>query len=110
MTRPRKNLVGASIAVLVLIAAVVAARWYAIEVVGESDLHVLRVLLMRRFHLAPVDEDVEPARRVAMATDVHSERAIALDPRYRPFQEIGAKLGARASGNQIFRTRGAVIA
>ena len=65
---------------------------------------------MKRFHLAPVDEDAEPARRVALATDVHSERAIAIDKRYRPFAEIGAKLGARATGDQIFRTRGAVIA
>jgi len=106
----RRNLVNISIALLIAIGGFVAARWYAIEVVGESDLHVLRVLLMKRFHLAPVDDDVEPARRAAMATDVHSERAIALDKRYRPFHEIGGKLGARAAGNQIFRTRGAVIA
>ncbi|MCU1280253.1 MAG: hypothetical protein JWM53_3799, partial [bacterium] len=102
----RKTLVALSIILL----AAIAARWYAIEVVGESDLHVLRVLLMKRFHLAPVEEDLEPARRVAMATDVHSERAIALDKRFRPFAEVGAKLGARAGGDQIFRTRGAVIA
>lgn len=110
MTRPKRNLVGISIALLVAIGAFVGVRWYAIEVVGESDLHVLRVLLMKRFHLAPVDDDLEPEHRVAMATDVHSERAIELDKRFRPFREIGAKLGARATGNQLFRTRGAVIA
>jgi hypothetical protein len=98
------------IAAVALVAAVVAARWYAVVVVGESDLHVLGVLLMQRFHLASVTDDSEPARRVAMATDVHSERAITLDKRYRPFAEIGKSLGARAGGDQIFRTRGAVIA
>lgn len=110
MTRRRKNLVAASVATLFAIGAWVAARWYAIEVVGESDLHVLRVLLMQRLHLAPVGDDGDLTRGTVMATDVHSERAIALAKRYRPFQEIGAHLGARATGDQIFRTRGAVIA
>ena len=110
VTRRRKSLVGLSIAALVVIGAFVAVRWYAVDVVGESDLHVLRVLLMKRFYLAPIEDDATPERRAVMATDVHSERAITLDPRLKPFREIGAKLGARAGGNQIFRTRGAVIA
>ncbi|MDB4965358.1 MAG: hypothetical protein JWN44_1047 [Myxococcales bacterium] len=110
MTRRRKNLVALSAAALVLIAALVAARWYAIDVVGESDLHVLRVLLMKRFYLAPIDDDATTDRHAAMATDVHSERAITLDKRFKPFRQIGATLGPRAAGDQIFRTRGAVIA
>ncbi len=110
MTRPAKNLAGWSIALLAAIGAFAVARWYALDVVGESDLHVLRVLLMKRFYLAPIEDDATPERSVAMATDVHSERAIALDKRYRPFREIGASLGPRAAGDQIFRTRGAVIA
>jgi FG-GAP-like repeat/ASPIC and UnbV/FG-GAP repeat len=110
VTPTNRKWVRASIALLVAILAFGAARWYAIEVVGESDLHVLRVLLMRRFHLAPVEDDLSQERRTRMATDVHSERAITLDPRVRPFREIGARLGPRATGNQIFRTRGAVIA
>ncbi|MCU1280179.1 MAG: hypothetical protein JWM53_3725, partial [bacterium] len=105
-----RKLLGASIALVLFVGVAAAARFYAIDVVGESDLHVLRVLLMQRFHLAPVDADLEPARRVAMATDVHTERAVALDKRFRPFNEIGGKLGPRAGGDQIFRTRGAVIA
>ena len=65
---------------------------------------------MQRFHLAPVDEDLEPARqrgdghRRALGARHRARQAL------RPFAEIGAKLGARATGDQIFRTRGAVIA
>jgi hypothetical protein len=88
-----------------------ALRRWAVNELGESDMHVLRVLLMQRFHLAPIDLDTSADdQRVAMATDVHDERPITLDKGFRPFQEIGASLGDRASGNQIFRTRGAVIA
>jgi hypothetical protein len=98
-----------------VVAAVLALGRYgrdqAIDKYGESDLRILGILLLQRFHLMPValDSGAE-ARRVAMATDVHDERPIVLDSRFAPFQEIGASLGPRASGNQIFRTRGAVIA
>jgi hypothetical protein len=108
VTRARRNLVGLSIAALLALGGLALMRWYAIEVIGESDLHVLHVLLMQRFHLAPVQE--EPPNSAALATDVHNERPILLDSTFAPFREIGARLGARAAGNQIFRTRGAVIA
>ena len=49
-------------------------------------------------------------QKVALKSDVQDERPIALDSRLAPFAEIGASLGERALGNQIFRTRGAVIA
>ena len=101
---------------LVVLLGLVAAgahtlgRW-AIRQYGESDLHVLGILLMQRFHLAPIELDAgAEQRKIALATDVHDERPIALDKRFRPFQEIGASLGDRAAGDQIFRTRGAVIA
>src|SRR5258708_7758654 len=76
---------------------------------GESDLHVLRVLIMRRLHLIPTEEDEAAKRAVVMATDVHREAPISVDPSIAPFREIGASLGERASGNALFRTRGAVI-
>jgi hypothetical protein len=103
------------IAVVVTLALVViglrTAQKWAIDRFGEADLHVLRILLMQRFHLAPIDLDSgADARRVAMATDVHDERPVELDKSFKPFREIGASLGPRALGNQIFRTRGAVVA
>jgi hypothetical protein len=104
----RAFLMGALVATLG--GAFVGVRWYAVHEVGESDLHILRLLLMKRLHLAPIDEDLQPVRRAAMLGDVHQEAPIALPPGYHPFQEIGASLGSRATGNQIFRTRGAVIA
>ena len=111
MTPSTKRLLPPLLALVIAAGAAVATHRYALEVVGESDLHVLGVLLMQRFHLAPVDDQqAQHQRRQAMATDVHSERAIALDPRFRPFREMGARLGARAGGNQLFRTRGAVVA
>jgi len=102
-------------ALLVVIAlallGVRALQKWAIDRFGEADLHVLRILMMQRLHLAPIDLDTgADARRIAMATDVHDERPVELDKSFVPFKEIGSSLGPRASGNQIFRTRGAVIA
>jgi len=100
---------------LILLAAVAGGGWYGWRRVvahfGESDLRVLGVLLLQRFHLAPIDVDPVAQRRATlMATDVHDEKPIVLDAKYAPFEEIGARLGPRAKGNQIFRTRGVVVA
>jgi hypothetical protein len=99
---------------LVLVLVLAGGRWLrqvAVERFGESDLHVLRILLLQRFHLAPIDLDYQgQQRRIVMATDVHDERPIELGKNFHPFEEVGARLGARANGNQLFRTRGAVIA
>ncbi|MFI5291175.1 MAG: FG-GAP repeat domain-containing protein, partial [Polyangia bacterium] len=105
-----------AVAGVVLALLVVGARLtrsWAINRFGESDLHILRILLMQRFHLAPIDLDEQEAaaeQKVALKSDVQDERPIALDSKVAPFAEIGASLGERALGNQIFRTRGAVIA
>jgi hypothetical protein len=106
-----KRLAGVLALILVAMLLVHFAQKWAIERFGESDLHILRILLMQRLHLAPVNLDSgADARRIALATDVPDERPVELDKSFAPFREIGATLGARASGNQIFRTRGAVIA
>lgn len=97
--------------VAVALAAVyLPLRWWAVQVVGEGDLQVLRLLLLQRMHLLPEEDDRQSQRQVAAAHDVAREAQVALDPRFVPFREVGALLGPRASGNQIFRPRGAVIA
>src|SRR5260370_16808297 len=64
---------------------------------GESDLHVLRVLIMRRLHLIPTEEDEAPKRAVVMATDVHREAPITVDPPIPPFPHIAPSLRHPAS-------------
>jgi hypothetical protein len=100
---------------LILAAATTVGGWLGFRRVvayyGESDLAILGVLLLQRFHLAPIDLDPAGQKRATMmATDVHDEKPIVLDKKYAPFEEIGARLGDRAKGNQIFRTRGVVVA
>jgi hypothetical protein len=108
-----KKLVWVLVAVGVLwLGGRLISRW-AIDYFGASDLHVLHVVLMQRMHLAPLDVDAydrQQQQKAALASDVHDERPVQLDKSYAPFEEIGAMLGDRASGNQIFRTRGAVLA
>jgi hypothetical protein len=102
-----KKLAGAVALLLLLLGGLTALERLAIERYGESDLHVLRILLLQRFHLAPVSLE---ERAPELATSVDDSRPIQLDASFAPFREIGERLGPRASGNQIFRTRGAVIA